>query len=67
MHNEMICDNFYPTPNIMTPIKSSRMNGPGMWHARGSRDMHRVLVGKCEDLGVDMKMILNWVLKQWRG
>jgi len=39
------------------------MNGPGMWHARGSRDVYRVLAGKCEG----MKMILNWVLKQWKG
>ena len=64
MHNDEICDNFYPTPNIITLLKSSRMNGPGMWHARGSRDVHRVLVRKCEDLSVDMKTILNLVSKQ---
>ena len=67
LHNDEICDNFYPTPYIITLIKPSRMNGPGMWHARGSRDVYRVLVGTCEDLGVDMKMMLNWVLKQWNG
>jgi hypothetical protein len=48
-------------------IKPSRMNGPGMWHAKGSGDMYRVLVRTYEDLGVDLKMILNWVLKQWNG
>jgi hypothetical protein len=64
--NDEICDNFYPTPRIITLIKPSRMNGPGMWHARGSRDVCRFLVEKCEDLGVDMKMTLNWVLKQWK-
>ena len=63
LHNDEIRDNFNPTPNIITLIKSSRMNGPGMWHARGSRDVYRVLMGKCGDLGVDMKIILNWVLK----
>jgi len=44
LHNDEICDNFYPTPNIITLIKTSRMNGPGMWHARESRDVHRVLL-----------------------
>ena len=67
MRNDEICDNFCPKPNFITLMKSSRMNGPGMWHARGSRDGYSVLVGKCEDLGVDKKMILNLVLKQWKG
>jgi hypothetical protein len=38
-----------------------------MWHARGSRDVYRVLVGKCEDLGTEMKMALKWILQQWKG
>jgi hypothetical protein len=38
-----------------------------MWHAKESGDVYRVLMGTCEDLGVDLKMIVNWVLKQWNG
>jgi hypothetical protein len=44
-----------------------------MWHVWETEDTYRVLVGRpdrnssLEDLGVDGRIILNWIFKKWNG
>jgi hypothetical protein len=49
-------------------------NGQGMWHVWETGEVqYRVLVGRTdgkrslEDLGVDGRIILKWISKQWDG
>ena len=47
LHNEDL-GAAYSTPNIIRVIRSRGMKWAGMWHACGSGEVHRVMVGKPE-------------------
>jgi hypothetical protein len=68
LHTEEL-HNLYPSPNIMRVTKSRRMTCAGHVARMGDmRNAYNILVGKperkktLEDIGVDEKIILEWIL-----
>jgi hypothetical protein len=73
LHNEELND-LYPSPSIIWVIKSRRMRWAGHVVRMGEREMHTGFwwgslreghhVG---DPGVDGRIILKWIFKEWDG
>jgi len=71
LHNEKLSD-LYCSPNIFRVIKSRRMRWTGHVARMGERrGVYRILVGKLRerdhlgDQGVDGRIILRWIFRQW--
>ena len=61
----------HSSPDIEVVIKSMAINGKGKWQARGRKEIYRWLCWKnlkekdhLENIGVDGKIILKWILKK---
>ena len=62
----------YPSPNIFWMIESRKMRWAGHVARIGEkRGVYKILVGKSEekvqseDPGVDVRIILRWILRKW--
>jgi hypothetical protein len=62
LHNNGL-HNLYTSPNIIRVIESRRMRW--VWNVACMREMrngYKIFLRKTEDLGVDRKVILEWIL-----
>jgi hypothetical protein len=73
LHNEEL-HNLYSSPNIVQVIKSRGMRWSGVWHVWGKVEVRtefwwRNLTTRdyLEDLGIDSRIILNWIFKNRMG
>jgi hypothetical protein len=67
LHNEEL-HNLYASPHIIRVIKSRRMRWAGhVERLMKMRFAYNILVGKLGRLGVDGKILLEWILRKYGG